>query len=261
MFIKSWNKKDPSIVAGMTTKNGGFSTDTFSSFNLGLHVNDNQQNVIKNREKLASLLSFPTSNWACGEQVHDNKIMEITKAHTGMGVYDYKESLKGVDGFYTKDPNILLTTCYADCVPLFFMEPKRNLLGIAHAGWKGTVKNIGGEMIRVWVEKEGVALEDIYAVIGPSIGGCCYVVDDYVIDFVREVSPSPNVVYSEVEKGQYSLNLKELNKQLLQQAGLVSEKIEVTKYCTSCDHSIFFSHRRDNGNTGRMLSFIGRKEG
>ncbi|MFA9559637.1 peptidoglycan editing factor PgeF [Evansella sp. AB-rgal1] len=260
LVLESW-KHIPNIVAGFTTKNGGTSDSPFRSFNLGLHVNDDVNKVIDNRKLLSSLLGFRTTNWVCSDQVHGNNIEKVTIKDAGSGVVDYQTSIKSTDGLYTDEPNILLTSGYADCVPLFFCEPNKKLIGVAHAGWKGTVKDIAGEMIRKWQLTEGINPSDVYTVIGPSIGGCCYVVDDHVIDFVNNAlsqkDPRP---YQEISKGQYALDLKRVNKLLMLAAGIREENIIISSYCTSCSDNLFFSHRRDKGKTGRMLSFLGWKQ-
>ncbi|MBU9714842.1 peptidoglycan editing factor PgeF [Evansella tamaricis] len=260
--LDHWDSLLPDLTVGFTTKNGGISEKPFTSLNVGLHVNDESSQVLENRQRIGDLLSFTPANWVCGEQIHENRIEEITAEDAGRGVFDYESSITGTDGLYTKEPNILLASFYADCVPLFFLEPKKKLLGVAHAGWKGTVKDIAGEMVRLWQEKEGIHPRDIHAAIGPSIGPCCYVVDDYVIQFVNEVlgKSGENLVYNEVDTGQYSLDLKALNRFLMEAAGIQQENIVQSKYCTSCETSLFFSHRRDKGKTGRLMSFIGRKE-
>ncbi len=185
----------------------------------------------------------------------------MTTDHGGKGTTDYQSAIAGTDGLYTEEARLLLALCFADCVPLYFMAPKHGMIGLAHAGWKGTVKNIAGEMVRLWHECEQIPLEDIYVVIGPSIGACCYIVDDRVITRVdRVLEGEEKLPYKQVSIGQYALDLKELNKVLLIKAGIHEEHIDVSGYCTSCADHLFFSHRRDQGKTGRMMAFIGRKE-
>ena len=259
--LKSWEDIAPSVVAGFTTKIGGFSDAHFHSFNMGLHVEDDPKHVAQNRDKLANEIGFPTFSWVCSEQVHDAEIMKVTKEHAGKGAYLYEQSLKGIDGLYTRERNILLTLCFADCVPLYFSAPEYSIVGAVHAGWKGTVKDIGGNMIRIWGRDEKVPPEDIHIVIGPAIGSCCYIVDDYVIDKVNGVLTNKDYEpFKLVSEGQYALDLKLLNQLLLVQSGVPKENIKVSSYCTSCETELFFSHRRDKGKTGRMASFIGRKE-
>ncbi|WP_316252528.1 polyphenol oxidase family protein [Bacillus aquiflavi] len=142
-----------------------------------------------------------------------------------------------------------------------FFAPKQRALGIAHAGWRGSVSNISGEMIHC-LKKEGIKEDEIFVVIGPSICEKCYIVDDLVISQIeRNLAQGEERPYHEVKDGQYSLNLRSFNRQLLLKAGIPAENIETTNFCTSCHHQQFFSHRRDQGITGRMMSFIGWKEG
>lgn len=262
LFLRPWMELSDKLVVGFTTKNGGFSKEDYETLNLGLHVQDKPSIVVANRQTVADQLKMPLSKWVCAEQVHKNLIMKVTEADSEKGVYDYKEGIPQTDGIYTNRKELLLTLCFADCVPLYFFAPKHGMIGLAHAGWKGTVEDIGGEMIKRWTE-EGIPLNDIYAAIGPSIEGCCYIVDDRVINLVKNVLGVENdgsPFYTVVSEGQYSLDLKEVNKHLLQKAGVQEAQLLVSELCTSCREDVFFSHRRDGGRTGRMLSFIGYRE-
>jgi YfiH family protein len=261
LLITEWQKLFPKLTAGFTTKMGGLSKEPFHTFNLGLHVNDLEESVQQNRVKLSKKIGFPTAQWVCSEQVHGHHIKKVSRNEQGKGVFNYAEGIPSTDGFYTDEPNLLLTACYADCVPLFFFAPERNMIGVAHAGWRGTVKDIAGKMIKSWVEEEGIPPERILVAIGPSIQDCCYIVDDRVIKEVKNTFISTAALpYKEVSAGQYSLNLSMLNKQLLLRAGIFDMNILMTSLCTSCEDELFFSHRRDHGKTGRMMSFIGYKE-
>jgi len=258
--IKEWMDECPELIAGFTSKNGGCSKEPFSSLNAGLHVNDSTDSVRANRNKIADILQFPAKKWVGAEQTHHTHIEKVTFASAGRGSLDYEESFKGTDGFFTRDQGLLLTLCYADCVPLFFLHKETGSIGIAHAGWKGTVHGIAREMVSLF-QKEGIPEKDIKTVIGPAICGNCYQVDDRVIEFVKGWTKDENdKPYRQIEDHQYLLDLKQLNKDILIKAGVLEENIQVTKWCTSCDSQYFFSHRRDNGKTGRMMSFIGWKE-
>jgi YfiH family protein len=261
MFISEWQSKNPNLVVGFTTKNGGFSSKPFNSFNLGLHVSDQKEFVHKNRTKLGDLIGFSASRFVCSEQVHDTRIIKVTNEDAGKGVFDYKTAIPQTDGIYTDEPNLLLTSCYADCVPLYFYAPHKNLIGVAHAGWKGTIKGIGEKMVKSWESQEHVSPKDIHVVIGPSIRDCCYIVDDVVINEVKNVlGNSETIPYKEVSPGQYRLDLSLLNKIILLNAGINEMHINCSSFCTSCEEELFFSHRRDRGKTGRMMSFIGYRE-
>lgn len=258
--IENWMEQIPNLIVGMTTKNGGSSKGSFENLNLGFHVGDIQEDVCSNRMKVADSLHFPLSSWVGAEQTHEIHIKKVTKADRGKGADSYDHSFKATDGFFTKESDILLTLCFADCVPLFFVAPEHHMIGAAHAGWKGTVREIGRHMVETW-GREGISPEKIFAAIGPSICGECYIVDDYVINFVQNIlEDNGKKPYNLIKNGQYSLDLRELNKLVLMKAGIKEENILMTHYCSSCDKDMFFSHRRDQGRTGRMMSFIGWKE-
>lgn len=262
LFIEPWNSLNPNIVAGFSTRNGGYSKDPFHTMNLGLHVNDTREDVIRNREQLSRLIGTPLHTWICGEQIHGDKIVKVSNADIGKGSIQMETAIKGVDGLYTRDHNTFLLSAYADCVPLYFStKSAQGIIGVAHAGWRGTVANIGGKMIEKWISDENIAVEDIVVCIGPSIGKCCYVVNDFVIEQMANSLDGTlsNRIYEKVSDGQYRLDLKAVNYEMIRKTGVLPNHIEISNYCTSCHSDLFFSHRRDEGKTGRMLSFIGLK--
>jgi YfiH family protein len=259
-LIHDWVKEQDGLIAGFTTKNGGRSQNEYSSLNFGFHVNDQFEAVCENRKLFADLIQFPVHHWVGAEQTHEINILKVGKKERGRGSLSYEDAFKKTDGFFTMENGILLTLCFADCVPLFFYAPKEKAIGIAHGGWRGSVSGIAEEMIGVFL-KESIVPKDILVVMGPSICENCYIVDDYVTQFVKnrleDIAEKP---YNLVNGNQYRLNLKELNRQILLKAGVPDENIRITNYCTSCHQDQFFSHRRDKGHTGRMMGFIGWKE-
>lgn len=259
-IISDWIKKFPDLSVGFTTKSGGYSEAPFSSLNVGFHVEDETQKVYENRDHLANKVGFPLENWVGAQQTHEVKIEKVSKGDSGLGAKDYESAFLRTDGFFTFDHGLLLTLCYADCVPLYFLHPGTKAIGIAHAGWKGTVNGIAEEMIQKF-QCEGIKPNEILVAIGPSICENCYIVDDHVIKLVQnkldDVERKP---YNLISDQQYTLDLKECNKELLLNKGILNEHIFITKLCTSCQNEHFFSHRRDKGKTGRMMSFIGWKE-
>ncbi|WP_299086977.1 peptidoglycan editing factor PgeF [uncultured Metabacillus sp.] len=258
LSLPQWDNLIKGLTVGFTIKSGGVSSDAYSTLNLGLHVQDQPEKVVQNREILASKLSFPTKNWVFAEQIHSTHIEKVSIQDRGRGLTAYKDGLSGSDGLYTKDDGVMLSLCFADCVPLYFIAPEKHLIGLAHAGWKGTVNDIGGEMVRKWINEEDADPKNIKVAIGPAIGHCCYIVDDKVISaFNKIVIKKYSVPYRSVSDGQYTLDLKQLNKYLLLESGVKEENITISQQCTSCENDLFFSHRRDAGKTGRMLSFIG----
>ena len=258
--IDEWSKKNPGLIAGFTSKNGGYSNNDFSTMNLGLHVNDSIEDVQKNRRKMAELIEFPLNKWVGAEQTHEIHVEKITKNDAGRGSLIYQNSFESTDGFFTQDKGVLLTLCYADCVPLYFFHEDTGAIGVAHAGWKGTVGGIAAEMVSKF-EAEGIDKREINVIVGPSICKNCYVVDKRIIVLVEKLlEEKDNKPYNQIEGEQFELDLKQLNHLLLLKAGIIEENIKVTNFCTSCHNEHFFSHRRDMGKTGRMMSFVGWKE-
>ncbi|MDL5141313.1 peptidoglycan editing factor PgeF [Bacillus atrophaeus] len=263
LMIQDWNQtnqKNAKIIAGFTTKNGGVSKPPFESLNTGLHVHDKDADVVENRKKIAGLFDTDLQSWVFADQTHEHHVRKVTHEDGGKGAREYSSAFKATDGLYTSEKNVFMALCFADCVPLFFYDSVRSLVGIAHAGWKGTVKQIGREMVKRWTDEEGSRLSDIQAVIGPSISAGCYTVDDRVITEVNALPFSAEHAVNKTGPGQYQLDLKELNRLILIESGISNENISVSGLCTEKEHPLFFSHRRDQGKTGRMMSFIGMKE-
>lgn len=251
----NWNKK---LVAGITTRFGGESDAPFSSLNLGFHVPDNPKRVLNNRLKVAELLAFPIHNWVMGEQTHETKIHVVTKDDSclGAGAFSNKDALKGIDGLITKQKKVLLTAMFADCVPLYYWDPTTNWIGIAHAGWRGTVNQMAKHMVDK-LKSVGADVASLQVVIGPAISSSNYQVDDKVYQAIPG-SWQDKVTKKSGEK-HYLLDLPMLHKLILIDAGINPEHIFLTNYCTYQDN-LFFSHRKEDGKTGRMLGYIGLNE-
>ncbi|HET7577837.1 MAG TPA: peptidoglycan editing factor PgeF [Bacillales bacterium] len=248
------------ITAGISTRHGGTSLEPYESLNLGLHVGDDPVRVIKNRESMAERIRFPLEQWVCADQVHGSTIRKVTLSDAGKGSRNLDVAIPETDGLYTGEPGLFLALGYADCVPLYFFAPRFGFVGIAHAGWRGTTANIAGKMVDSWVNDEAIPREAIYAVIGPSIGPCCYEVDQRVIDAVNRVLGSEaGSVFQQTDESHYRLDLKACNRKLLLEAGISEDHIECSTYCTGCRTDLFYSHRNEKGRTGRMLGFIGMK--
>ncbi|MGP4078127.1 peptidoglycan editing factor PgeF [Halobacillus sp. K22] len=244
------------IIAGLTTRQGGHSERPFNTLNMGLHVQDESDTVLRNREELAQETGFPLKNWIIGEQIHDIRVKVIENGEKGKGVFSHESAVAGVDGLITNHTDVLLGAFYADCVPLFLYAPVSGWIGIAHAGWKGTVRNMVSQMIGK-LTAQGCSLDEIELVIGPCISEKNYEVDQRVYDQVPVEFRGEAAVY--VSSGKYKLDLKKLNEAMALQSGLNKENVLVSRLCTYEEENLFYSHRRDQGRTGRMLGFIGLK--
>ncbi|WP_082234250.1 peptidoglycan editing factor PgeF [Halobacillus massiliensis] len=242
------------VTAGITTRQSGYSEVPYDSLNMGLHVSDLKESVIKNRRALAEELNLPLSQWVMGEQVHGTQIKVVDHSHKGRGAFSLKKAIGGVDGLITNQKDILLTAFYADCVPLLFLDPSSKWIGVAHAGWKGTVSGMAGAMISKMAE-HGAELSTLLMIIGPSISQKHYEVDQRVVNHIP--SSYCSQVLTEGSEGKFNLDLKELNRRIAVDNGLSLNNILVSSYCTYDDEHLFYSHRRDQGQTGRMLAYIG----
>jgi YfiH family protein len=260
LHLGEWENRFPRLAAGFTLRTGGTSDEPFASLNLGLHVGDDREKVVANRQLLSRRLGMPFAAWTCADQVHGTNVCRVTAAHRGAGRENLADSLPAADGLHTNEAGILLASFYADCVPLFFLDPGNRAIGLAHAGWRGTVAGIGREMIKSFARHYGSKPHDLLVAIGPSIRGCCYEVDERIIAEVRTSAESWQQAATPQANGKYLLNLAELNRLILLEAGVSGERIALSRYCTSCRTDMFFSHRKEAGKTGRMASFIGWKE-
>jgi polyphenol oxidase len=254
LHIKKWSQLAPNLQVGITSRNGGVSKGEFESNNFGLHVSDDYQDVLTNRHNLAASLRIPLEKWVSAEQVHQAVVQVVEKEDAGKGSASLDTAIKGIDGLITKENGLLCTAFFADCVPLFFFDPVTGYVGIAHAGWKGTVSRIAEVMTKKFIEL-GVNIEDLRVAIGPCISNDNYEVDTYVQE--RIPVEFQETVLKPLGQKHYLLDLKQLNVEILVQSGVFSNNIDVSKYCTFRDEPLFFSHRRDHGKTGRMLGYIG----
>jgi polyphenol oxidase len=254
-----WEKEFPHLVVGFSARRKGEDQDCR---NYALHVGGRPDLTVQNRQDLSEMLGIPFAAWTCAEQVHGIEVAHVTEEDRGRGNTSRESAFANTDGMLTTETNVLLTAFFADCVPLYFYSPDLDMLGIAHAGWKGTVGKIGKKVVERLVEA-GADLRKIRVAIGPSIGPCCYEVDDHVYEPLRRALADPlaleRVAVSHVP-GKWQLDLRKANVELLKKAGVSPEHIYVTKWCTSCDKEYFYSHRRDRGKTGRMVAWIGKKE-
>ncbi|AIQ25483.1 peptidoglycan editing factor PgeF [Paenibacillus sp. FSL H7-0737] len=271
LHLEPWRVKHKEITAGFTGRQGGASKKPYDSLNCAFHVGDAPEDVLTNRRALTKALDFKPEAWTCGEQTHGAEIAVVREADRGRGQKDRTSAFLATDGLLTDVPGVLLTSFYADCVPLYFYDPVHQVVGLAHAGWKGTVAQIAAAMVSKMETIYGSHAQDIIAAIGPSIGDCCYEVDDYVMEHVHRLEgdlSKPTETASTVElyrtsdtdENKYMLNLKEMNRRIMIKAGILPTHIECTSWCTSCNQDLFFSYRKEDGVTGRMTSWIGIKE-
>lgn len=245
------------VTHGFTTRLGGVSKGAFKSLNLALHVGDNSEDVLANRRLVAEAMGFNAEDIVVPQQVHGEHIQVVQEADKGRGFLKHEEAFADTDALITAVPGIPLFTNYADCVPLFFLDPVNRVVALAHAGWKGTLISIGRKTVLKMQEVFGTKPEDCLAGIGPSIGSCCFEVDDEVASQFREAfSPYWSDFAQSWGDGKWKLDLWEVNRRQLLDIGIPSNNITVAGLCTNCQPQTFFSNRADQGKTGRMAAII-----
>ena len=166
-----------------------------------------------------------------------------------------------MDGLVTDVRGICLVTSYADCVPLYFVDPVRNAIGLSHSGWRGTVGKIGKKTVELMAERFGSDPSDILACVGPSVCVDCYEVSEDVVEKVREAfAPALwNRLFYKKDNGKYQLDLWKTNEAIFLEAGILPEHIAVTNVCTHCNSRILYSHRTQGDKRGNLCAFLALK--
>ncbi|MGL4363163.1 MAG: peptidoglycan editing factor PgeF [Cellulosilyticaceae bacterium] len=257
IIFKQWSNF-PDLVHCFTTKNGGVSKGDCATLNLGFNNGDDYNNVIKNYKCVADALDIDMPSMVLSNQTHEDNIIYVEKDDCGNGIIK-PNMWQSIDGMYTNQKGITLVTHYADCVPLFFYAPKYGMIGLAHAGWRGTVLEIGAKMVDIWHKNYKIPYDEIQVGIGPSIGACCFEVNSDVSDVFIQKFGFANFIKESKTKGKYNIDLWECNKQSLLKIGIKEENILSANRCTCCEHEIFHSHRYTKGKRGTLGAFIALK--
>lgn len=247
------------IKHGFSTRLGGVSEGIFSSMNMGCDsapYPDTPENIIKNYRRMAESIGVEVNSIVISKQVHKTNIRLVEKADCGKGLFvprDFDE----IDGMITDQPNITLVTKYADCVPLYFVDPIRKVIGLSHSGWRGTVAKIGKVTIEAMQEQLGCNPEDIVAVIGPSICSDCFEIGEEVaVEFQKAFPQDQETILSDKQNGKFQCDLWAANRFVLNEAGLKPENIHISGVCTCCNDELLFSHRKTQGRRGSLAAFL-----
>lgn len=231
------------------TRRGGISPSPFDSLNVGATVGDAFSNVQANRERMAGVIGVQEADNRTVWQVHGTNVFVARQDEPATSPPPQ------ADGIITGDPGVPLVMRFADCVPILFYDPVRRVIGMAHAGWRGTVQGIGPATLAAMERTFGSCPEDIICGIGPAIGPCCYEVGPEVVAEVRSAFPHPNgLLVKPVNGGRSRFDLWAANERALREAG--ARHVEVAGLCTACQNYEFFSHRADAGRTGRFGAII-----
>ena len=244
------------INHAFSTRLGGVSTGEFDSMNLAFNRGDNPDNVTENYKRLCKSAGFEYESLVASSQDHNTFVRVVTSENKGVGIYKPKD-IQSVDALVTNETGITLVTYYADCTPLFFVDTNKKVIGLAHAGWRGTVGRIGQKVVQKMQEQYGTNPADVKAAIGPAISVCCYEVDfPCAENFLKlENVDSSKFVFPKSD-GKYMIDLLETNKQILISAGVQPKNITVSDVCTNCNSDLLWSHRATKGKRGTMCAML-----
>lgn len=230
---------------GIFSRHGGTSQSPFASLNLGGNVGDDPKAVRHNHEILYAALNVQDSRACTVWQVHGNDVVIANATVSG------RRWLAQADAMVTDRPDTPLSMRFADCTPILFFDPARGAIGIAHAGWRGTVLGVASHTARTMMRAFGCKAQDIQALIGPSIGPDRYQVGEEVVAAVQDAFGTTNdLIRRHPDDGTAYLDLWAANALDLRRNGV--EEIEIAEICTAERTDLFFSHRAEHGSTGRF---------
>ena len=246
----------PGVIHIVSCRHGGISEEPYDSLNLGFHVGDDPEAVLHNRELLCIMIGANPRWLTTAAQVHGTHIAVIRETDRGRGALDAESRLPGTDAMITNVPSIPLMVLTADCAAIGLYDPKRRAIGVAHAGWRGTAARITERVVRKMKEVFSSDPADILANVGPSIGPCCYEVDQDVIESFHESFAEMGSRFFTFREGKAYLNLWEANRWQLVEVGVKRANIELAGLCNACHTNMFYSHRAEQGQTGRYGSVV-----
>ena len=249
----------PWLVNAFSTRAGGLSTGQYATMNFSKTVGDSPENVRRNFGIFGKAIGVSTEDMVFAHQTHTDKVLKVGAEHKGMGVTKDR-SFHDVDGLVTNEPGLCLVASFADCVPLYFVDPVNRAIGLSHSGWRGTVAKIGTRTVELMQREYGSKPSDMLCCIGPCIGKECYEVSRDVAEAFSKAYGSEKCECFCKERpekeGKFLLDLPQANFEQFVEIGLRPENISLPDLCTSCNSDILFSHRATGGKRGGMCAFL-----
>ena len=262
----------PWIRHCFTTREGGASKGIFAELNLSFTRGDEEAAVRENYRRVAKRMGTEVSHFVCSDQTHTTNVRVVTQEDAGAGVVR-ERGYTDVDGLITNEPGLVLSTFYADCVPLYFVDTEHHAIGLSHSGWRGTVGRMGAATIRAMQKHYGTDPKHLICAIGPSICQDCYEVSEDVADafkeeFGAEISQDDSTscyswngksILMNKGNGKYQLDLWGANRLVLLDVGILPEHLAVTNVCTKCNPDLLYSHRVMGDKRGNLAAFLSLK--
>ncbi len=246
-FYQCLEFNNQQIVQAVSTRNFG---------NQALHTGDDKQAVILRRHQFLNSFGLELKQLVAAVQTHGTVVRIVEQQDAGSGANDFATALPDTDALITCIPGLVLAIFTADCLPIFIYDSKTPAIGIVHAGWRGTIAGIVNLTLEKMMIAFGTKPADCMVALGPSIGGECFQVAPDLAECFAKLNPL--VVKQSAEK--YYVDLARYNQNLLQQAGVDTNKIILPSSCTSCQVTEFFSYRAEGGTAGRMMGIISLKD-
>lgn len=250
------------VTHAFSTRLGGVSEGVWSTMNFSFTRGDHPDHVQENYSRMAKALGGKKENMVLTYQTHTTNVRLVTKEDAGKGVVKERD-YRDVDGLITDIPGLILVTFFADCVPLYFLDPVHRAIGLSHSGWRGTADRMGEATIKRMGEAFGSKAEDMIVCVGPSICRDCFEVGEEVVEEFRKAFHGKyerDLFYAGRKPGKYQLDLWKANEIIFREAGVKDENIHVTNICTYCNPELLFSHRRTGEKRGNLCAFLGLKE-
>lgn len=238
-----------------SSRRGGQSRPPYHSLNLGLASDDDPAAVRSNLHRFLGAWAPEFSRQWHLKQIHSSTIIDVSDVPGGETGLSYAGS---GDGLVSCRPGELLMTFHADCVPVYAFDPVRSVVGLAHAGWRGTAQGVTERLLDHMVTRYGTDPRDLFCAVGPAVGPCCYEVDEIVME------PLSSLPYwrraAKKRNGKWALDLGLAQREGLLHRGVMGESIALSRLCTSCSPGDFYSYRRDGPQSGRMVACAGLVE-
>lgn len=248
------------VRQGFSTRLGGVSEGKFAAMNFTFTRGDNPEHVMENYRRMGRALEVDETRMVLSYQTHTVNVRKVTEEDAGKGIVKERD-YTDIDGLMTDVPGITLVTFYADCVPLYFLDPVHKAIALSHSGWRGTVNRMGKVTLEAMKREYGSEPEEMTACIGPSICQDCFevgaeVVEEFKKEFDKEYWTQ---LFYKKPNGKYQLNLWRANEIVLREAGIRAERIQVTDICTHCNPQYLFSHRTTGNERGNLAAFLSLK--
>lgn len=247
--------EEQGVAAYFTGRAGGVSAAPYDSLNWSVSVGDEPAHVAENRRRALLPAGCTPSQGIIAGLVHG---VDVVRVDQPADAADGLTLLEDVDGLVTDQPGLALVITAADCVPIYVLDPQRRAIGLAHAGWRGTMGDMSGALVRALVAHYGCQPADLLAVVGPSIGPCCYEVDQPVrAAALEQFGPAAEGFFTPGrDAAHWQLDLWQANQHALTRTGIPAAQVYRSEVCTRCEHGALFSHRADHGRTGRGAAVL-----